>query len=268
MLCTNCPIHYNTSMEHTKPHLQNIQAFYDALEHYRVSDHAQRILDETKLVIMSGLAGGGRNTVIKRLVDQYDYYFLVSDTTRPPKLRDGVMEQHGVQYYFRPEGDILEDIQKGEFVEAEVIHNQQVSGTSIREIERAHDSGKIAIAEVEFGGANNIVRAKPDTVAIALLPPDYDEWIKRLRGREVIHEGEFLNRMHTAEKVLENMLEKPYFKFVINDNLDHCVSNVRRVVEDGIYSADDHAAGQRITQAILAHVKAVLAEHQSTTENK
>lgn len=246
-------------MTDTKPTLRDIQAFRDALERYQMSDHAKRILSEARLVVMSGLAGGGRNTIINRLVEQHEYYYLVSDTTRPPKLRDGAMERNGVNYYFRSEDDVLRDIQKGEFVEAEVIHNQQVSGTSIRELERANQSGRIAIAEVEFGGANNFVQAKPDTFAIALLPPDYDEWIRRFREREVIHEQEFLNRLGTAKKVLENMLDKPYFKFVINDNIELCVRDVREIVEQGIYSLETHLTGQTVARQILEKVSERLA---------
>lgn len=250
-------------MEDTRPSLKDIQAFHDALVDYKVSDHAQRILDNARLVVMSGLAGGGRNTIINRLVEQYDYFFLVSDTTRPPKMRDGRMEQDGVNYYFRKEEDMLHDIQNGEFVEAEVIHNQQVSGTSVREVERASQSGKIAIAETEFGGINNILQIKPDAFAIALLPPSYDEWIRRFRERETIHEQEFINRVMTAEKVLKNMLEKPFFKFVINDDIERCVQAVRDIVENGVYSNETHEIGRQIAQDILERVQQTLAPYRS-----
>lgn len=248
-------------MNGTKPFLKDIQAFRDALQHYHVSPHAQAVLDQSRLVVMSGLAGGGRNTIINRLVEQYDYFFLVSDTTRPPKMRDGRMEQNGIHYYFRQEDDMLRDIQNGEFIEAEIIHNQQVSGTSIREIERANQSGKIAIHDFEFGGANNVAAAKPDAHIIGLLPPSYDEWIRRFRDREVIHDDEFINRMHTAEKVLQNMLEKPYFKIVINDDIERCIKDIRRVVERGEYSNVMHESGRQIAQEILIHVEKALATH-------
>lgn len=244
----------------TKPFLKDIEAFNEALQDYQMSEHAQRVLADSRFVLMSGVAGGGRNTIINRLVEQYNYYFLVSDTTRPPKLRSGVMERDGVNYYFRKEEDVLRDIQNGEFVEAEVIHNQQVSGTSIREVEKANKKGLIAIAEVEFGGANNLVAAKPDAFAIALLPPSYDEWIRRFREREMIHEEEFLNRLETAGKVLRNMLDKPYFKFVINDDIEQCVQAVRSIVEDGKYSDKAHAQGRSIAQEMLEKVDAALAQ--------
>src|SRR4051812_6100284 len=118
-------------MQNSRPVLHQREVFEEILKHYQVSDHAKQVLSGTPFVVLSSVAGGGRNTIIQYLVEQYDYGFIVSDTTRPPKVRDGKMEQHGVNYYFRNEDELLVDLRNGEFVEAELIHNQQVSGTSI-----------------------------------------------------------------------------------------------------------------------------------------
>ena len=88
-------------------HLENIAAFRAALRDYQMSDHAQRVLAEARLVVLSGVAGGGRNATINYLVEHHNYFFMVSDTTRPPKIRDGAMEQDGVQYHFRKESAAL-----------------------------------------------------------------------------------------------------------------------------------------------------------------
>lgn len=235
--------------------LHHKEEFAAAIAAHRVSKNAQEVLDTTKLVVLSGLAGGGRNTLINHLVEHHNYFFIVSDTTRPPKLRNGVMEQEGVHYYFRQEDDMLRDIQNGEFIEAEIIHNQQVSGTSIRELKRARDSGKIAIHDFEYQGAQNVAAAKPDAFIIGLLPPSYDEWIKRLSGREVMHRDEYLNRLATAEKVLEAMLSLPYFTLVINDVLEHCVSTIRSIVEQGEVDNVEQEQCRTVANAILTRVK-------------
>jgi len=223
-------------MEIMPPVLHNKKAFEDALRQYHASEHAKRVLADTPFVALSGLAGGGRNTVINYLVERHNYVFAISDTTRPPKLRDGKLEQNGVNYYFRTEEDMLQDIKNGEFIEAEIIHNQQVSGTSIREIERLAKTGKIPIHDFEYGGVNNVQKTKPDAIIIGLIPPSYEEWIKRLQGRETMHEQEFYNRLMTAEKVLENMLAYEHFKIVINDTIDQCIDDIREIVEQGVYT--------------------------------
>jgi guanylate kinase len=239
-------------------HLENPAAFEAVLRNYQMSKHARQVLADTRLVVLAGLAGGGRNSTINYLVEHYNYTFLVSDTTRPPKLRDGVMERDGVNYHFRSEAEMLHDIRQGEFVEAEVIHHQQVSGTSIRELERANQTGQIVIHEMEFGGTRFIAQTKPDAHIIGLLPPSYEEWLKRLQGRETIAEQELINRLHTAAKVLQMMLHEPYFKFVINSTIPACAEQVRAIVEQNQLSSATQADATAIAVDILAHVQARL----------
>lgn len=248
-------------MEKTRPTLRDIEAFQKALKNYQVSEHAKRVLSKTPFVALSGLAGGGRNTVINYLVERYNYIFAISDTTRPPKLRDGHLEQDGVNYYFRSEEAMLDDIKKGEFIEAEIIHNQQVSGTSIREIERTIKTGRIPIHDFEYGGVNNVKKTKPDATIIGLIPPDYNEWIRRLRGRETIHEQEFLNRLVTAEKVLENMLAHDHFNIVVNDTIEQCIDDIRRIVEEKEYTDETNARVREVAKNLLRQVKSSLASH-------
>lgn len=236
------------------PPLKHKEDFKSVLAHYQPTPSAQALFKKLRFVVLSGVAAGGRNTVINYLVVNADYYFVVSDTTRPPKLRDGKMEQNGVQYWFRDEADMLKDIQEGKFLEAEVIHNQQVSGTSLRELEKASSANKTAISEVEFGGANTIVAIDPSVFAIGLLPPSYEEWLKRFRNREEITEEEFYNRLQTAEKVLKNMLEKPHFNIVINNNVKQCAEDIQKVVA-GTYSKEAQAQATITAHAMLASVQ-------------
>lgn len=238
-------------MEDTKPSLKNIEAFRQALAGYEVSDRARQVLGGVKLVAVSGLAGGGRNTVISQLVANYTFAFIVSDTTRPPKVRDGTLERNGEQYYFRSEEEVLRDIKNGDFLEAEVIHSQQVSGVSIRELERLSTNGRTLISDFEYGGIANVIHAKPDAIAIGLLPPSYDEWVARLSRREVMTDDELQNRMHTAREVLSSMLERPYMQLVINDTIARCAETIDAIVHHDGYTAQMHAIGRQTAEAIL-----------------
>lgn len=254
-------------MENNRPQLKDKQAFIDALANYQISDHARGVLVNTPFVALMGIAGGGRNTIIRLLAERYNYVFVVSDTTRPPKFRDGRMERNGIDYYFRDEADMLRDIRNGEFVEAELIHDQQVSGTSIREVERAKATGKIPIHDFEYGGAESVVHAKPDAAIIGLLPPSYDEWIRRINGREMISQEEFMNRLRTAKIVLEHLLSKPYVKIVINDNIDQCIEDIRVIVEQHEYTRDTEDRRRAVATSILQGVNAALAKNSTRQAN-
>jgi guanylate kinase len=239
--------------------LAKIKEFSEALENYRISEHAQKILNQTELVILLGVFGSGRNSIIRELENRGNYRFIVSDTTRPPKVRDGALEQHGVQYFFRSEDDVLRDIKNGEFLEAEIIHNQQVSGISIRELKNAQNSGRVPINEVDLQGAVNILEAKPDAKLIFVVPPSFDEWQRRLRQREVMDEQEFENRMQTAQKILRTILSNDSFHFVINDAIVQAADRVDEIVRSGRHSQEHNEEAKVIAARLLEQIDSQLA---------
>ena len=86
---------------------------------------------------MISVTAGGRNTIIDQLLKSGDFHYIISDTTRHKRANNGVMEQDGREYWFRSEDEILADLKAGNFLEAAIIHNQHVSGISIRELKKA-----------------------------------------------------------------------------------------------------------------------------------
>ncbi|OGL34657.1 hypothetical protein A3F65_03070 [Candidatus Saccharibacteria bacterium RIFCSPHIGHO2_12_FULL_47_16b] len=223
--------------------------FKRVLADYKVSDRAKRALDGLKLVIMVAPTSTGRNTIIDKLHQKADhYYFIVSDTTRIPQVRDGKLEANGVQYSFRSEEDMLADLKAGEFLEAALIHDQQVSGISIRELEKAKHRDKIAITDVEIIGADNIMRAKPDTMAIFVVPPSFEEWQNRIRSRGHMNEQEFKNRLLSADKELVAAIEHDYYQFVIADDLERTVGMIDAIATGQSNQAENQKGRQLIKQ--------------------
>jgi len=227
-----------------QPGLNHIQDFKDLLQNYHMSERAKQALEGLQLVLLVAATSTGRNTVIKELVEKYGYYFVVSDTTRPPQFRDGKMEENGVNYFFRTEEEMLADIKAGEFFEAEVIHNQQVSGMSIRELEKAKNLNKIAITDVDIGGINNALKAKPDLKAIFLLPPSFDEWQNRLTGRGRMTEHEIRNRLKTAQTIFNTGLHSAqHFNFVIAEDVKHSAAVIDGIVHGKMNPYQGRATG-------------------------
>ncbi len=238
--------------------LRNKEKFRNVLKNYQPSPESIAFLKDMELVILLGVTAAGRNTLIDELVRRGTYTFILSDTTRPPKLRNGVMEQDGIQYNFRSEEDVLADLEAGKFLEAELIHDQQVSGISIRELERAEASGKIAIDEVDILGTVNIRKVKPDTKFIFILPPSFEEWQHRWMAREEITSQEVKNRMQTAERVLEQALDGEKFSFVINDDVRAAADKLDQIVH-GVDAVEDEAAARQLAEELLRKVRKYLA---------
>ena len=66
------------------------------------------------LVVISGFSGSGKGTLMKQLMENYDYYSLsISATTRAP--RPG--EQEGREYFFVSRERFMEMIQNDELLE-------------------------------------------------------------------------------------------------------------------------------------------------------
>jgi guanylate kinase len=243
------------------PHLLRRTEFETALKNYHMNPQASTVLKQTPLVTMTAPTSTGRNTIIRELIRTGKYYFTISDTTRPPRYNDGVLETNGVEYFFRTEDQMLEEIKNGEFLEAELIHNQQVSGQSIREIKKAHEQNKIAISDVDIYGAINTKNIKPDSIALLLLPPSFEEWLYRIQKRTPLTPLELYRRLQTATKVLKVALEQEFFVFVVNDDFREAVKTVDEIARLGIHHASEEQHSRRLAQSLYDQTARFLAQH-------
>ncbi len=239
----------------TKPHLEKKADFEAALSDYKVSEAGKALLGGTTLALLVSPTSAGRNTLIKELVETGKYEYIVSDTTRSKRQNDGVWEQDGIEYWFRTESEFLADLEKGMYLEAELIHQQQVSGISLRELKKAALHDKIAINEVDHDGIKNVHLAKPDTFAILILPPSAEAWMKRWKKRGEITDQERRNRLNTARDIFKQVEERDYYKIVVNDDLQTATEKIRRIVEDGEYSEEEHRSAQALAAGLLAWVE-------------
>lgn len=211
--------------------LKRYAEFKEVLGNYQVSERAKKALKDLRLVLLIAPSSSGRNTIIRHQLDTGKYYFIVSDTTRPPRINDGVMEQNGHEYWFRSEEEMLKDLKAGEFLEAEVIHDQQVSGISIRELEKARRQNKVAITDIDLEGVHNVMRAKPDTITVMVVPPSFEEWQRRLVARGRMAPEEQKRRLQTAQRIFEDGLRQDYYHFVISEDINQSVAIIDGLVE-------------------------------------
>lgn len=228
--------------------------FEDVLKGYRPSQHACRVLADMPLVLLVGVSASGRNTIVAKLVASGRYNFVVSDTTRKPRINNGVAEREGVEYYFRTEEQVFYDLKMGEYLEAAIIHDQQVSGISIREIERIKYQERIPVADVQTDGVESILSVKPDVHCIFILPPSYSEWMRRLDSRGVMSETEKKRRLKSALDEIRYIQNGDYL-VIVNEDLEKSVRQVRGIVEKGERLPYHHSKAERVVKELQAAIQ-------------
>lgn len=238
--------------------LANLEVFRDVLSSYVMSEASKRILRQTNLVLLVAPTSAGRNTIIRELLKTGDYYYIVSDTSRPPRVNDDVMEKDGVEYWFRSEQEMLQDLRGGKFLEAAIIHDQQVSGISIRELSRAKDEGKIAITDIEIIGVKNIMAVKADTHPIFVLPPSFEIWQQRIKHRGEMSKAEHRRRMESACTEFAAAIEETYYSFVINDDISSAVEQIHQLARLRTIDPERQARGRQLAEQLYIETKLYL----------
>lgn len=240
--------------------LTRLAEFQKILSGYRISDDSKKILDQTNLMLFAAATSAGRNRIFRELLKTGRYHYIVSDTTRKPRVNNGVLEQNGVEYWFKTEDEMIENLEAGKMLEAAIIHNQQVSGISIAELKKAQEDGKIAITDIEVVGTDNIVAAKPDTKCLFIIPPDFKEWQRRLKNRGKMDDGEHLRRLESAVKEFEVALARDYYWIIVNDDLEGVVKYIDNIAIGLESSKETQASNRQVLQRLLKQTQEYLQQ--------
>ena len=164
----------------------------------------------SSIIVISGAAGSGKGTLVKKISDNNDKYFVSRSVTTRECRGDDVA---GVSYHFTTREKFEEMIENGEFVEyAEYGGNYY--GTPISPINKALAEDKNIILEIDTKGALQIKKRYPEAILIWITPPDYDNLERRLRSRGTNTEADIVRRLDTAKKEL--LLFEEYNYVIIN----------------------------------------------------
>lgn len=177
------------------------------------------------LIVVSGFAGSGKGTLMKRLVEDYEGYALsVSMTTRAP--RPG--EVHGREYFFVSKEEFEQKIETGGLIEyASYVENYY--GTPRDYVEEQMAAGRDVVLEIEIQGALKVKKRFPDAVLIFVLPPSVEELYRRLKNRGTETEDVIRKRMNRAREEAGVIGEYDYI--VINDEIDESVRMLHDLIE-------------------------------------
>lgn len=151
--------------------------------------------EPARLVVLAGPTAVGKGTVSAYIRDNHPEVSLsVSATTRKP--RPG--EVDGVHYYFVSDDEFDRMIADGELLEWAVVHNSYRYGTPRPPIDAALAEGRRVLLEIDLQGARQVRAAMPEALLIFLLPPSWEELVRRLTGRGTEDTEEQQRRLETA----------------------------------------------------------------------
>ena len=137
----------------------------------------------------------------------------------------------GVEYWFRNSDDFLNDLKAGRYLEAELIHNQQVSGINLSELKKAESLNKTALADLDIGGVKKVLALNPKARIYLILPPSFKVWLRRLIDRNNIVDSEIRRRLTTAIKILESVSDLENVRVVLNNNYKKASETIRLNIE-------------------------------------
>lgn len=227
----------------------------DLIADYQPTEQAVTLVRNSKLVLLAGISGAGKDTIKKRLLQKPVFRDIVSHTTRTPRLNNNRPEIDGVDYHFIDLETAERMLKNHEFIEAKFVHGT-VYGTSVAELQAAHSQNRIAITDIDVQGVAEYKQLSEKSISIFIVPPDYTTWLMRLRSRyttEAEFQKEWPKRRASSIKELTHALEVSYYHVIVNDDLDRAERVVCEIIERGdmFDIKDDEArlkAGQLLSE--------------------
>jgi len=167
-----------------------------------------------QLYVISAPSGAGKTSLVAALLRQESRVRVsVSHTTR--NMRPG--EQNGVHYHFIDKVAFEQRIEDGDFLEHAQVFDH-FYGTSQQSVEAMLNDGLDVILEIDWQGAQQIRRLRPDVISIFIVPPSIEELRIRLTGRGQDGEEVINRRMQDAVNEMRHYNEFDYL--VVNDAFD------------------------------------------------
>jgi len=178
------------------------------------------------LFIVSSPSGGGKTTLIRRLIADPPgppLHFAVSHTTRPKRAG----ERNGREYHFVTDAVFRRMTSRKAFLEHNLVHGRRY-GTSRAEVLPILQRGGDVVLDIDVQGARDIRKAYPKAVSIFIVLPTPEELERRLHLRGLDREEDIRRRLGRARVEIR---EAKRFQYVIvNDDLERATLELQSIV--------------------------------------
>ena len=177
-----------------------------------------------QLIVISGPSGVGKDTLIRRLLEQDgNLRYSISYTTRPPRPD----EKEGVDYRFVTRERFEDLIRQGAFLE-HATYDGNYYGTPKAPLDEVRASGHDIVLKIDVQGAEQVRQRAPDALLIFLAPPSMDELMRRRTQRHSESREDMTSRQLIAQT--EMKLAPHFHHVVVNDDLDRAVADVLEII--------------------------------------
>ena len=178
------------------------------------------------LVILSGVAGSGKDTIKKEIIKRMDNVKTIpSLTTRPP--REGDIP--GETYIFVSREEFEDKIKNDEIYEYDIHHNNYY-GTSKKILSDKAQTG-IIIKDIDVNGTENLKKVLDCKIVTIFLRVSKEELRRRLENRiDKPDEGEIILRLNRFD--YEESKIGVYDYVLKNNNLEKTVQIIMTIIEN------------------------------------
>lgn len=186
-----------------------------------------RETEQQKIIILTAPSGAGKTTIKTRLLAGMaeQLSFSVSATTR--KLRGG--ETDGVDYIFISEEQFKEKIDKGQFVEWQMVYPGMYYGTTVDEMKRIWSEGKTPLLDIDVKGALNVKKMFCEQVLTIFIEPPSIEILQERLMRRGTESAEHINtRISKAKEEME--YRNSFDRVIMNDDLERATMEVNEII--------------------------------------
>lgn len=164
------------------------------------------------LFVVSGPSGCGKTSLCTELLQRCPNLRLsISATTRAP--RQG--EVDGVHYHFLDRASFDQQVADGAFLEHALVHGNGY-GTRLADVDAMLRKGRDVLLEIDWQGAAQVGRLRPEACRIFILPPSVEELRRRLTGRGQDDAAVIERRVAAAESEMAHADEADYR--IVNDD--------------------------------------------------
>jgi guanylate kinase len=225
---------------------------------YKPSPEAVAMVKQVPFLQLIGISGAGKGTIGQILLKTGDFRHIISHTTRPPRTNHGVGEVDGADYHFIDMATAVNMLERKSFIEAK-WYSGNIYGTSVFEFELAQNESKIALTDIDIQGAEEYLRISTNVFPVFLLPPDYETWMQRLKGRYAdaidAHQADIQKRLITSKRELTFAYHSKHFMPIIN--LDSAVTarRIESLLQGEILTSAERKSAHTVIRHLLEQLE-------------